>query len=79
MSSERYSVSYTIRMLNHRRTLASVILALGFLGPEQALVSALGLDQDGRSNIKTSTGKYQTNVPGVYACGDARRGQSLVV
>lgn len=54
-------------------------LALGFLGPEEAAVKSLGLEQDPRSNIKTAKGKYATNVHGVFAAGDCRRGQSLIV
>ncbi len=56
-----------------------VILALGFLGPEGTLPEALGVAQDGRSNIAAPIGRFQTNVPHVFAAGDARRGQSLVV
>ncbi len=56
-----------------------VILALGFLGPEGKLPAALGVSQDGRSNIAADYGRFQTNVPHVFAAGDARRGQSLVV
>lgn len=55
------------------------LLALGFLGPENAVLEQLGVEQDPRSNIKTPAGKYATNVPGVFAAGDCRRGQSLVV
>ncbi|MGQ9872784.1 glutamate synthase subunit beta [Leptodesmis sp.] len=56
-----------------------VLLAMGFLGPEQPLMDALGLDRDPRSNIKADYGKYATTIPGVFAAGDCRRGQSLVV
>ncbi|GFO70377.1 glutamate synthase subunit beta [Geomonas limicola] len=56
-----------------------VLLAMGFLGPEGELPKALGVAQDGRSNIKAEYGKYATNIPGVFAAGDCRRGQSLVV
>lgn len=56
-----------------------VLLAMGFLGPEQPIIDALGLEQDGRSNIKAAPGQYATAVPGVFAAGDCRRGQSLVV
>ncbi len=56
-----------------------VLLALGFLGPEGRLADKMGLEKDARSNIKAEYGKYATNVPGVFAAGDARRGQSLVV
>jgi glutamate synthase (NADPH/NADH) small chain len=56
-----------------------VLLAMGFLGPEQPLLDTLGLDRDARSNIKADYGKYATSIPGVFAAGDCRRGQSLVV
>lgn len=56
-----------------------VLLAMGFLGPEQPLLDAMGLDRDARSNIKSEYGKYTTSIPGVFAAGDCRRGQSLVV
>ncbi len=56
-----------------------VLLAMGFLGPEQPLLDALGLDRDSRSNIKAEYGQYATSIPGVFAAGDCRRGQSLVV
>jgi len=56
-----------------------VLLAMGFLGPEQALLDALKLEKDPRNNIKAEFEKYSTNIPGVFAAGDCRRGQSLVV
>jgi glutamate synthase (NADPH/NADH) small chain len=56
-----------------------VLLAMGFLGPEQALLKDLKVEVDARSNVKAEYGKYATSVPGVFAAGDARRGQSLVV
>ncbi|KAG1468987.1 hypothetical protein G6F56_003523 [Rhizopus delemar] len=56
-----------------------VLLSMGFLGPEEAVVKQLELKQDSRSNIETSKGKYSTSIPGVYAAGDCRRGQSLIV
>jgi glutamate synthase (NADPH/NADH) small chain len=56
-----------------------VLLAMGFLGPEQGLLKDLKVDVDARSNVKAEYGKYATSVPGVFAAGDARRGQSLVV
>jgi glutamate synthase (NADPH/NADH) small chain len=56
-----------------------VLLAMGFLGPEQPLLDALGVERDPRSNVKAEHEKYQTSVPGVFAAGDCRRGQSLVV
>jgi glutamate synthase (NADPH/NADH) small chain len=56
-----------------------VLLAMGFLGPEPALLEQLGVEQDERSNARTAAGKCATSVPGVFAAGDMRRGQSLVV
>ncbi|XP_006458247.1 NADPH-dependent glutamate synthase [Agaricus bisporus var. bisporus H97] len=56
-----------------------VFLALGFMGPEANVVKDLGLKQDARSNIQTPPKKYCTNVEGVFAAGDCRRGQSLIV
>jgi len=56
-----------------------VLLAMGFLGPEEQLVKALGVSTDERSNAKADFGKFATSVKGVFAAGDARRGQSLIV
>jgi len=56
-----------------------VLLAMGFLGPEQPLLDAIGVERDGRSNVKAEHEKYTTSIPGVFAAGDCRRGQSLVV
>ena len=56
-----------------------VLLAMGFLGPEQALLKEINLETDPRSNIKAEHEKYITNLKGVFAAGDCRRGQSLVV
>ncbi|HEY9837673.1 MAG TPA: glutamate synthase small subunit, partial [Vampirovibrionales bacterium] len=56
-----------------------VLLAMGFLGPEQPLLDSLGLERDARSNVKAEHEKYTTSLPGVFAAGDCRRGQSLVV
>jgi glutamate synthase (NADPH/NADH) small chain len=55
------------------------LLAMGFLGPEQEIVDKFALETDPRSNVKAEHEKYTTNVPGVFAAGDMRRGQSLVV
>jgi glutamate synthase (NADPH/NADH) small chain len=56
-----------------------VLLALGFLGPEkEGVIADLALELDERSNVKVSA-DYMSSVPGVFSCGDARRGQSLVV
>ncbi len=56
-----------------------VFLAMGFLGPEQAILKDLAIETDPRSNIKAEYGKFATSVKGVFAAGDCRRGQSLVV
>jgi glutamate synthase (NADPH) small chain len=56
-----------------------VFLALGFLGPENAVASQMGVELDPRSNYKAEHGRFSTNVPKVFAAGDCRRGQSLVV
>jgi glutamate synthase (NADPH/NADH) small chain len=56
-----------------------VLLAMGFLGPEQPLLEVLGVERDTRSNAKAEFEKYTTNIKGVFAAGDCRRGQSLVV
>jgi len=56
-----------------------VLLALGFLGPEHAVSDPLGIDYDQRSNYRAAEDEHATNVPGVFAAGDCRRGQSLVV
>src|SRR2546421_11230303 len=61
------------------RPVQLVLLAMGFLGPEQPLLEALGVDRDARTNIKAEFEKYSTNLKGVFAAGDCRRGQSLVV
>ncbi len=56
-----------------------VLLAMGFLGPEQPLLEALGVERDSRTNIKADFERYSTNIKGLFAAGDCRRGQSLVV
>ena len=56
-----------------------VLLAMGFLGPEQPLLEQLGIERDPRSNAKAEHGRFQTSIPNVFAAGDCRRGQSLVV
>ncbi len=56
-----------------------ITLALGFLGPEQTAIDMMGLEHDQRSNIKAAYGEFTTNIEGVFAAGDCRRGQSLVV
>jgi glutamate synthase (NADPH/NADH) small chain len=56
-----------------------VLLAMGFLGPEQPLLDSLKIERDPRTNVKADFEKYHTNIKGVFAAGDCRRGQSLVV
>ncbi len=56
-----------------------VLLAMGFLGPESPVAEQLGVELDPRSNYQAEHGKFTTNVEGVFAAGDCRRGQSLVV
>ncbi len=56
-----------------------VLLSMGFLGPEHYASDAIDLEYDARSNYKAVHGVYTTNVEGVFAAGDCRRGQSLVV
>jgi len=55
-----------------------VLLAMGFVGPEQSLLDELGVEKDPRGNVK-AVKPYTTSVEGVFAAGDARRGQSLIV
>ncbi|MFC5044814.1 glutamate synthase subunit beta [Aquimarina hainanensis] len=55
------------------------LLALGFTGSETTIAEQLGVDMDARTNIQAETGSYATNVKGVFAAGDSRRGQSLIV
>jgi glutamate synthase (NADPH/NADH) small chain len=56
-----------------------VLFALGFSGPEALVIDQLGVEKDQRSNAKAEHGKFATSVKGVFAAGDMRRGQSLVV
>jgi glutamate synthase (NADPH/NADH) small chain len=56
-----------------------VLLAMGFLGPEDPVLSQLGVERDPRSNARAEYGQFNTSVPGIFAAGDCRRGQSLVV
>jgi len=56
-----------------------VFLAMGFMGPESSVSQQLGIELDPRSNYKADHGRFVTNIPGVFAAGDCRRGQSLVV
>ena len=56
-----------------------VLLAMGFLGPEATIAEALGIELDARSNYKAEHGPFATSITGVFAAGDCRRGQSLIV
>ena len=56
-----------------------IFLAMGFLGPEHVVSDAINIDYDQRSNYKADYGCYATSYPAVFAAGDCRRGQSLVV
>jgi glutamate synthase (NADPH/NADH) small chain len=56
-----------------------VFLAMGFLGPDATIAERLGLELDGRGNFQAQYGHYATSADGVFAAGDCRRGQSLVV
>ena len=56
-----------------------ILLAMGFLGPEHVVSDRLEIDYDERSNYRAEYGCYKTNINGVFAAGDCRRGQSLVV
>ncbi len=56
-----------------------VLLAMGFVGPEDTVIKQLGLEVDGRSNVKAEHGRFASTAAGVFAAGDMRRGQSLVV
>ena len=56
-----------------------VLLAMGFVSPEQKVLDAFGVEKDARGNIKADTENYSTNRKKVFAAGDMRRGQSLVV
>ena len=55
------------------------ILAMGFVSPQATISKQLGLEQDQRGNIHADYGDYRTSLEGVFAAGDCRRGQSLVV
>ncbi|MGA0851695.1 MAG: FAD-dependent oxidoreductase, partial [Candidatus Nanopelagicaceae bacterium] len=55
------------------------LLALGFTGSETTVADQLGVNLDFSTNIQASETNYQTNIPGIFAAGDQRRGQSLIV
>ena len=56
-----------------------LLIAAGFLGSQKYVSEAFGVELDGRSNVRTESGHYKTNVEKVFAAGDMHRGQSLVV
>ena len=56
-----------------------VFLAMGFVNPAQKVLDAFGVEKDGRGNIKADTENYRTSIDRVFAAGDMRRGQSLIV
>jgi glutamate synthase (NADPH/NADH) small chain len=57
-----------------------VLLAMGFVSPvHEGMIDALGVEKDGRGNVKATEEYYKTSIPKVWAAGDMRRGQSLVV
>jgi glutamate synthase (NADPH/NADH) small chain len=56
-----------------------VLLALGFVGPEERTWAKTSLARDERGNVRADTQSFETSAPGIFACGDMRRGQSLVV
>ena len=61
------------------RPVQLALLAMGFLGPDDTLLQDTGINRDTRSNVQAAYGKFTTNIPGIFAAGDMRRGQSLVV
>ncbi|HRX43622.1 MAG TPA: FAD-dependent oxidoreductase, partial [Clostridia bacterium] len=56
-----------------------VLLAMGFIGPEKDILNDFGIETDARGNVKAEYGIHTTNIDGIFAAGDIRRGQSLVV
>jgi NADPH-dependent glutamate synthase beta subunit-like oxidoreductase len=56
-----------------------ILLSLGFLSPEHTISDMLGIRYDARNNYRANTDDYATSIPGLFAAGDCRRGQSLVV
>jgi len=70
-----------VEQTGSERTLPAqlVLLAMGFTGPEPGLPKELGTALDARGNIRAELGRFATSVKGVFAAGDCRRGQSLVV
>ena len=56
-----------------------VLIAAGFLGSQEYVTKAFGVNVDGRTNVATEPGKHETNVKNVFTAGDMHMGQSLVV
>jgi glutamate synthase (NADPH/NADH) small chain len=56
-----------------------ILLAMGFVAPVNHVLKAFGVEQDPRGNVRANTDDYKTNIDKVFAAGDMRRGQSLVV
>jgi len=75
----RYTIIPTIVVPVSLLGTFAVLLAMGFLGPEQPLLDSIGVDRDLRSNVKADHGQFTTSIPSVFAAGDCRRGQSLIV
>ena len=80
-TAERTGTAPFSRVEGSERTIEAdlVFLALGFLGPDPIIAEGFGLETDPRQNILANTGDYETSQPGIFAAGDCRRGQSLVV
>lgn len=76
--NDRYT---PIEIHNSKETIVAdlVLIAMGFLGPEQQILKKLGIEADNKTNIKANYSDFKTNKEKIFASGDARRGQSLVV
>ncbi|MDR1713406.1 MAG: glutamate synthase subunit beta [Coriobacteriales bacterium] len=79
IKSMRYKNFQPIAGTEQKRPAGLILIAMGFLGPEKTLIEGLNLQTDARSNIATAPGRYATSLKSVFAAGDMRRGQSLVV
>jgi glutamate synthase (NADPH/NADH) small chain len=75
----RYKNFRPVEGTEELRPAGLILIAMGFLGPERTLIEALELECDPRGNVKTPPERYATSLPSVFAAGDMRRGQSLVV
>lgn len=72
-------VPQPIKGTEQERECDMILIAMGFLGPNQDISNQLGMETDARSNFKASESDHKTSVRGIFAAGDCRRGQSLVV